>query len=86
MTLQIICSAILMPDGYVIRGHRHNDCLRTASGILRYKEKGEERILQGFVTSNNVFVNRASAMIIAKNAGQVDEKHKGKELFSEDLY
>lgn len=36
MAEQLICSAILMPDGYVVRGHRHNDCFRTIDGIPRY--------------------------------------------------
>jgi len=72
----ILCSAIIMPDGYIVRGHRHNDCIRTASGIEKYK--GEKDMIQGFLTSRGRFVVREEAYKI----------HFGKEgkLFSEDLY
>ena len=73
----IICAAVQMPDGYVIRGHRHNDCLGTASGMPRYQDNAG-RIVQGFVTSRNRFVGRVEASQI----------HRGTdaELYSEDLY
>lgn len=87
----VICAAILMPDGYVIRGHRHNDCFRTAEGMrnvelqegglwipatLRYPNGGT--VEQGFITSRNRFVGRKEARKIHDGADDI--------LFSEDLY
>lgn len=72
----VICAAIQMPDGYVIRGHRHNDCLNTASGMPRYLTG--VGAVQGFVTSRNRFVGRQEASQI----------HRGTDadLYSEDIY
>lgn len=28
-----LCAAIQLPDGYIVRGHRHHDCLRVASEL-----------------------------------------------------
>lgn len=72
----IICAAVQMPDGYVIRGHRHNDCLNTASGMARYMNG--YGAVQGFVTSRNRFVGRQEASQI----------HRGTDadLYSEDIY
>lgn len=93
----VICAAIRMKDGYIIRGHRHNDCLRTAAGIPRYK--GDSHVWgenQGFVTSHNRYVNRTEGAKIQKEAGikSYYETHRGNpsgaylggELYSEDLY
>jgi hypothetical protein len=46
-----------MSDGYVVRGHRHDDAIRTASRIPIYENEhvGREK---GFVTSLNRFVDR----------------------------
>lgn len=74
----IICPAVRMPDGYVVRGHRHNDALGVAAGMPRYEKTKAVDVKQGFVTSTNRFVDRAEAHQI----------HIGKpgQLFSEDLY
>ena len=74
----IICAAIQMPDGYVIRGHRHNDALGVAAGMPRYAESKGVGVVQGFVTSRNRFVGRQEASLI----------HRGTDadLYSEDLY
>ncbi len=88
----IICAAIRMNDGYIIRGHRHNDALRTAAGIPRYKGDshawGEN---QGFVTSKNRYVDRLEAARIQKAAGIKSKMPEGQEYlhgecYSEDLY
>lgn len=43
--------------------------------------------VQGFWTSDNKFVNRKEAIVIAWKAGQVgDDKLKNSELFSEDVW
>lgn len=88
---KIICSAILMPDGYIIRGHRHHNCIKTAQDIPRYKifpDRNEDkgRCIQGFITSENRFVDRKEAKKIATNAGQLIATTNSDLLFSEDIY
>jgi hypothetical protein len=91
----IACSAILfddgkkhvhqpinVPTGFIVCGLRHHNCLATMAALgLRIKD-GE----QGFLTSKNRFVNRHSAALIARSAGQVDFKGSSKKLMSEDIY
>ena len=85
-----ICAAILMEDGYLVRGHRHDDCLITAGCIERYnKDKGAlHKAKQGFLTTFNRFVDRYEGANLQKEAGIVSF-HTGSFtdfLFSEDLY
>ena len=74
----IICAAILMPDGYIIRGHRHNDCIHTAAGYARYL--GVRPVEQGFLTSRNRFVGREEAYVIYRPTEGC------RDLYSEDVY
>jgi hypothetical protein len=93
----ITCSAIWFNDkkehnhqpfniktGYVVCGHRHHNCFSTSFILNKYeKVKGLEEI-QGFMTSENNFVDRYEAAKIAFEAGQTDTlKNK---LYSEDIY
>jgi hypothetical protein len=80
----IICSAIKMNDGYIVKGHRHNDCIRTAMGIPRYKKDKSTMLEQGFVDSRNRFLNREQSATIAFWSEQIDTPLKT--LFSENLY
>lgn len=79
--------------GLVFTGWRHADCSVTLNAWAERLTKEErERIgedwlrgrCQGFLTSIGRFVDRAEAMIIAREAGQTTSKKSG--LFSEDLY
>ncbi|MDO8604471.1 MAG: hypothetical protein Q7K40_03700 [bacterium] len=89
----VICAAIKMPDGYVIRGHRHADCIATYNRILKYKgikTGGDEH---GFVTSLNRYVTRLEGCRIQKAAGiksRLDmvggQAYLYGDLYSEDLY
>lgn len=85
----IICSAIKMADGTIIKGHRHHDCIRTAREIPRLKEM--QLFEQGFINSRNEFVSREFARIIEETR-RVNENDFKKPfqhdtlLFSEDLY
>jgi len=85
-----ICSAIKMPDGYIVRGHRHSDCFYTAMKIPRYNGIKLDSLPDGFVTSRNRFVNRTEARMIQEKAGikSVDlHGYTGRyTLYSEDLY
>lgn len=82
-----ICAAVKTTDGLIIRGHRHGDCFYS---ILRRKKQIDKSTdAQGFITSENRFVNRQEAYLLQINAGitSIDmEGYKGKLLFSEDLY
>jgi len=92
----ITCSAIWFKDGqkhehqpfnvntgFVICGHRHHNCFMTAYILNDGKIKGLEEV-QGFLTSENNFVDRKEGGQIAFNAGQTSELKTT--LFSEDLY
>lgn len=89
----VICAAIRMHDGYIVIGHRHGDCFRTAEGIPRYK--GQVHDIhdkdQGFVTSLNRYVDRKEGLKLQLAAGieSAAKKHgddyRG-QLYSEDLY
>jgi hypothetical protein len=70
--------------GIVFCGWRHSNCIyqKVAVTGLRDSESGEN--VQGFLTSDNRFVDREEGAIIAFNAGQIKEEKK--RLFSEDLY
>lgn len=85
-----ICSAILMPDGYIIRGHRHDSCFWVANRMPRYKDDvSHDDVVQGFVTSKNRFVGRREALILQMTAGIASAApggYRGDELFSEDMY
>ena len=87
-----ICAAIKMKDDYIIRGHRHSDCIRTAEQIPRYKKDGRPfGENQGFVTSRNRYVDRIEGAKLQKAAGIESKMPEGQEsfhgeLYSEDLY
>lgn len=83
-----ICAALRTPAGTIIRGHRHNDCLRTAitSGVMPEDVRTAE---QGFVTSRNRFVGRVEGQALQRAAGIPSAAaggYRGNILFSEDLY
>ena len=84
----IICAAV-RADGILIRGHRHSDCIR--NGLDRKPPVNFKNATQGFMTSQNMFVDRKEAMQIQKKAGiksawTKDGEYNGDILFSEDLY
>ena len=67
-------------------GKRHSDCFYSmmASGV---KPGGKPKEVQGFVTDENRFVDRAEAYVIAVACGQIkDRPGTTKILVSEDLY
>ena len=76
--------------GFVICGRRHHNCLITAF-ILNNEEnltlrinKANGKIIQGFLTNLDRFVNRKEAGKIAFEADQIGDKTNC--LMSEDLY
>lgn len=83
-----ICAAVKFGNGLIIRGHRHADCFRTAEGMTPVPPSSP-RPLQGFMTSENRFVDRlygAALQIAAGIPSKSDRPFPGGELYSEDLY
>lgn len=74
--------------GIVFCGFRHGQCIYSKCAItgLRDAESGEYE--QGFLTSENRFVNREEAFEIASRENQIMDlsQTRGNRLFSEDLY
>ena len=85
----VICAAVRMKDGYIVRGHRHSDAIRTASGIPRYTDERPHGDDQGFVTSQNRYVTREQGRAM-QNLARIPSVnsvgYKGNDLYSEDLY
>jgi hypothetical protein len=94
----IVCSAIWyqagkkfsnapknVDEGTVLFGLRHNIFELLITLYPNYKQ--DQCTIQGFLTSDNRFVDRVEGLKIAIEAGQVSEKlSKNKRLYSEDLY
>lgn len=81
-----ICAAIRFADGYIVRGHRHHDCLRSAGEIERCKGQGRG-MAQGFMTTSNRFVDRAEGLALQRAAGMPSANGEYQwQLYSEDLY
>lgn len=83
-----ICAAVFSTDGTLIRGHRHRDC--RDSIIRRGKKPSKIWQDEGFITSNNRFVNREEAYKLQMAVGWKSINPQGyqlcKWLWSEDLY
>jgi hypothetical protein len=72
--------------GIVVVGRRHHNCLHTFNAITKLRSVENEigHIIEGFLTSNNLFVDRREAAKIAFEAGQTATKIKA--LFSEHIF
>ena len=86
----ILCSAINYND-IIISGKRHKDCYKILNALVNNViEPGREH--QGFLTSENRFVNRKDAWVISKNNNQIkfgleaSDNGENSELISENLY
>ena len=97
----IICAAVHYNDGnnyphqpinigsgIVIAGRRHHNCFLILGSLLKenYNKKLLTEDSQGFLTSDNWFLNRRAAYGIAREADQLRIEREDKMLFSEDLY
>ncbi len=88
ITLKKVINGVLPKNcdrGLVVCGHRHGQCIWTVSSLtgLRTEDATGEHE-QGFLTSDNRFVTREEAAIIAFEAHQINEPKET--LYSEDLY
>ena len=77
-------------SGFTVCGRRHHNCFITSyilNGEESLKKKvstDEWKVTQGFITSDDRFVNRKEASQIAYDSGQTVKLTEC--LFSEDLY
>ena len=101
---RILCSAVhFMEDevhihqptnvrkGFVVCGLRHHNCYHTARLINPYFLQARLDTLEGFLTSENRFVDRVEGLVIAATAGQLQDPdacwgRTTKELYSEDIF
>ena len=78
--------------GFVIAGRRHCNCIMTMAIFLE-DDLTRDRLIylnkigvEGFLTSDNRFLDRAEACKEAIENGQVDKDKVSGVLYSEDLY
>lgn len=94
----IICAAVHFPnggmyrdqptnikEGFVVTGRRHSNCYQVLE-MMRINIGECDRANEGFLTSDNRFLNRAEAAILAKERGQIIHNYTPEELISENLY
>ena len=96
---KIQCSAIWVNDGkkyehqpvnietgIVVCGQRHHNCFSTLhySGIKYQHLDDGKRLIQGFLSSDNRFLDRREAGAVAFAAGQIEKEND--HLYSEDIY
>lgn len=71
--------------GFVICGWRHPNCgesyMAANKGATRWDD-----CVQGFLTTKNRFLNRAEALVLVEENGQLTKDLIGGELTSEDLW
>lgn len=70
-------------QGVVLCGYRHPQIISQFKALTG-KSTGPSNSTQGFLTSENRFVGRKEAAIIAFKANQIPNEKS--ELFSEDIY
>lgn len=97
---RVLCAAVYVDDsvghnhqpkniktGFVVSGWRHHNCLSTLYITTRKKaHEHPSRVLQGFLTTTNRYVDRAEAYTIAQREGQFIQPGRAGELYSEDIY
>ena len=94
--IKILCAAVWVKDdsrdfpcgpenitgGYVVCGRRHSDCFETLH-FFKIKASDYDTV-QGFLTSDDRFVDRNEAAVIALDSGQIESEKPV--LYSENLY
>jgi hypothetical protein len=96
----VLCAAIYFNDGQnrahlprnvkagiVVAGRRHHNCFAQLTLMFpggEYRRAHRENLVQGFLTSEDQFVTREEAALLALAAGQIQKPLP--RLFSEDLY
>jgi len=82
----ILCASIDY-NGIIISGHRHGDCYETLKALVGEIDESKlpTRDKQGFLTSNNRYVNREEAWVIAKENNQIVHGLKASDRDNEKL-
>lgn len=82
----ILCAAINY-DGNIVCGHRHGDCYELLKSIIKDidNDKLPDRDSQGFLTSENRYVSRQDAWVIAKKNKQIIYGLKASDRDNEEL-
>lgn len=93
----VICAAIWFKDwekyvhqprnvesGFVVAGRRHHNCYLTLRLDGDFSKMKEIENVQGFLTSDDRFLDRKEAGKLAFEIGQIDKVTEC--LFSEDIY
>lgn len=79
-----------VPTGLVVCGRRHHDCYTVLEQVVDFDANALEHEDFGFMTDENLYLNRKEAYPIALAAGQVQKPELHDEsnliLISEDLY
>lgn len=89
----ILCAALNF-ESIIICGHRHSDCYAILKNLYKKFTGSENDIIlperkdQGFLTSNNRYVDRKEAWNIAKANNQIAYGRESSDeyLISENLY
>jgi hypothetical protein len=76
--MKAIKQAAILYNGVVFKGDRHRNI------IAQHKHIPLNRGMEGFITSQGLFLNREEAAKIAYQTGQI--KKPKQKLISEDLY
>ena len=79
-------------SGFVVCGRRHHNCIATLSLIFKdiellipYKQQG--KVVQGFLTDTDIFLDRKESYKVAKTAKQIiHDELISNTLTSEDLW
>lgn len=89
---RLISSAIkfyIAGDAYptIMTGLRHSDIFEKMYKLgIKYDKQTAAYAVQGFITSDDQFVDRYDAIGIAYSAGQISENFDNPILFSEDVW
>ena len=80
-------------SGFVVCGRRHHNCIHSFALMVGFPYSEESLELmrteeQGFLTTDDYFVTREEAMLIAREANQFVEEvsDKAKQLYSENVW
>lgn len=78
--MKIIEQAAIWNNGIIYKGRRHKDILMSVPQHLNIRKGG----IEGFVTTQGIFVDRKEAAALAFEFGQITEQKE--KLKSEDIY
>lgn len=93
-----LCAAIKMPNGEVVRGHRHDNCFDVVRRRhhAKYRDQHDAdseaarlaitRAEQGFLTSRGRFVGRREGMVLMRASGLPSHYSKDGKYNGDELF